>query len=82
MAQGELRNKSSDAEALKMLKQSGILNPDVTLEEVFDLSEKLQQLSKLAVPSSLGTSFIDRVKRNSYVLARQQHVSYSVLAPW
>ena len=41
MAQGELRNKSSDAEALKMLKQSGILNSDVTLEEVFDLSEKL-----------------------------------------
>jgi hypothetical protein len=41
MAQGALRNRSVDADALKILKESGILNPDVTLEEMFKLSEKL-----------------------------------------
>jgi hypothetical protein len=32
---------SADAEVLAMLKASGILNPDVTLDELVKLSQKL-----------------------------------------
>jgi hypothetical protein len=48
----------SDAELLTMLKSSGILKPDVTLDELVKLSEKLA-----ASPQARGFIFRDFLYR-------------------
>jgi hypothetical protein len=43
-----------DVEVLKMLKESGILNPDVTLDQLLKVSAKLD------IPGSAARGFIFR----------------------
>jgi hypothetical protein len=55
MAARRPRGKDApDAKVLKMLKASGILNPDVTLDQLMKLSAKLN------IPGSAARGFIFR----------------------
>jgi hypothetical protein len=59
MAKAKPRKGQLDSDALKMLKESGILHPDVTLEQLLDLSEKLD----VVVEARRGFIFRDFIYR-------------------
>jgi len=59
MTAQEPEQQASDADMLELLKSSGILNPDVTLDKVMSLSERLD-LDAVAARGFIFRDFLYR----------------------